>query len=139
MRSQLGLVSRFGLSAGACLLAQMASSTSFAADAPQTVAALRIAGMITDGALPPTDPAFQQMLAAVTSGDYLGAATIAAGTRQFASTLARRLSLQMQNPDLDYTASKDSDATLFLQAHFAGYGAIKPSISNKYGVSALRQ
>jgi hypothetical protein len=100
-----------------------------ALDETSTVTALRLSGKITGGSLPPSDPLFSQMVAQIQAGNPQGAALTAANSRYFANYFARRFAWQMQTPALDATASKDSDATAFLIAHFTGAAGTKPSIS----------
>lgn len=107
-------------------------ATALAADAASTITALRIANEITGGTMPSSDPLFAQMLTKVVAGDNLGAASIAANSNYFATYLARRLALQMQNPALDASVSIDNDATAFLVAHMVGGGGTAPSISTMW-------
>lgn len=109
---------------------------SHAIDVAATTAALRMRNSITGGTMPLSDPLFQQMVAAATAGDLVGAARIAAGSKYFAGYLARRLAKQMQNPSLDATDIPDSDATTFLVAHFTGAGGTTPRISNIFSENA---
>ncbi len=100
-----------------------------AQDVNSKAIALRLAGTITGGFMPSTDPLFTQMVARVTANDIQGAAAIAANSKYFASYLARRLALQMQSPALDASVGLDSDATAFIIGHFVGAAGAPPSIS----------
>ena len=121
-------VGRFGTIIG-FLICTLFATNAWGADVASTVITLRLANMITGGALATSDPAFAQMLAKVQAGDLVGAAKIAANTSYFAGYLARRLALQMQTPALDASIGTDNDSTTFLIAHFVG-GKIKPSLSD---------
>jgi hypothetical protein len=107
-----------------------------AASVSSTVTALRLSNTITGGAMPTSDPLFQQMVTKVDSGDLKGAADIASHSKYFASYLARRMAMQMQNPSLDAANGTDNDATAFIIAHFAGAGANPPSISTIWSENA---
>jgi hypothetical protein len=126
-----------------------AASTTLVVSAPNPAAlaaALRISNTITGGAMPVTDPLFAQIANLTASGDYFGAANVAATSPYFAGYLARRLALQMQNAAYDANASMDNDATAFIIAHLAGVGTgtgsasgsadQKPSISTLWSENA---
>ncbi len=106
-----------------------------AIDVASTVKALRLKNAITGGLMPSSDPLFTQMVNLVASGDIRGAALVAANSKYFANSTARRLALQMQNPGLDASGMKDNDATAFLIAHFVGAGA-PARISNIWSENA---
>lgn len=117
-----------------CVL--LAASAASAIDVASTTTALRLRNSITGGLMPVTDPLFNSMVARVAAGDVRGAATIAAGSKYFASYLARRLALQMQSPSLDATGIKDNDATAYLIAHFVGAPGAQPRLSQIFSENA---
>jgi hypothetical protein len=105
-------------------------------DTAATLKALRISNTVTGGFLPTTDPLFAQIVAKVSAGDLLGASKLAAESKFFASYMARRLALQMQNNGLDASSVTDNDATAFIIAHLVGTPTIKPSISSMFSENA---
>src|SRR5882672_7934117 len=121
------------LASAAMLLAAPARA---AMDAPSTIAALRIAGTVTGGLMPTSAPEFTQMVTAIQGGDKLKAAVIAANSNYAATYLLRRLAFQMQNPGLDATRVTDSDATMFLMAHFVRATGAQNGISGLWSENA---
>ena len=101
-----------------------------------TLTALRMKNSITGGMMPNSDPIFAQMVSLVQAGNVVGAATLAANSKYFASYLARRLALQMQTPALDAAGITDSDATAFLIAHFVGAQGVQARLSTIWSENA---
>jgi hypothetical protein len=87
-----------------------------------TVVALRMVGTITGGLMPSTAPEFAQMVKSVQSGDYLGAANAAVGSKYFAQYFVRRFAKQMMSPSLTAIGVPDNDATTFIVANLIGSG-----------------
>lgn len=108
----------------------IATAPALAAAPSSVLAALRIAGTLTGGSMPTNSPEFTSMANAIDSNDYYGAALTAIQSSYGANYMIRRLAFQMQNPSLDASIVKDSDATAFLMAHFLGSSGVgAPSIS----------
>jgi hypothetical protein len=92
------------------------------ADQASTVAALRMSGTITGGALPTSSAQFTQMVGLIQSGNYYGAAMVAINTPYFAQYLVRRMAKEMQSPSMTETGIPDNDATTFIVANLIGSG-----------------
>jgi hypothetical protein len=87
-----------------------------------TIQALRMAGIITGGAMPASAPEFASMVSSIEAGNYTAAATTAVSSGYFAGYLPRRMARQMMNPQLSEGNVPDNDATTLIVANWIGSG-----------------
>ena len=130
------VLARTGFAFGLFLVLQCLAPSAALAEAP-TIQALRMAGMITGGAIPATDPVFTTMVSDIQAGNYVAAAQAAVNSSYFAGYLPRRMARQMMNSHLSETGVFDSDASLFIVANLLGL-ATTASISKLWSQKTRR-
>lgn len=122
----------------ASAIAWLAPGNASASTLSATVQAVRMAGKITCGSMPATDPAFQTMVAklSATPPDYMGAATAAVQSKYFARCLPLRMARQMQNPTLSEAGVPVSQSIIFIVGELVGAAGTQPSISKLWSDNA---
>lgn len=106
---------------GFCLLLPY-STTAADSSVAVTASALRMAGTMTGGLMPTSDPTFAQMVTSIQAGNYYDAAMAATTSKYFTKYLVRRMAKQMMNPTMSAAGIPDNDATTFIVGNLMGAG-----------------
>lgn len=140
MRTKNAMTGKAWIAVGMALgpLALIAAPPARGASTAVTVQALRMAGRITCGLMPASDPAFQAMVSKLSGSppDYMGAAAAAVASPYFAQCLVRRMAKEMMTPSMSAGGVPDNDATTFIVATLTGIPGQTPGISKLWSDDA---